>query len=110
MRSCSTYRPGLVGSPLRITVSIPVAPEVPAPAARAAGHGTSLGLIVALPPCAYPGPATSATSPAARRNRFTVNENVGITSLLKACRRVPDSSWELRADAQRNYSRDSCLR
>src|SRR5437762_8494403 len=48
-RSARTYMPGLVGSPLRTTVWMPLTPDVPAPPAAAAGHGISSSLIVAGP-------------------------------------------------------------
>ena len=41
--------PGLVGSPLRTTAWMPLAPDVPAPPAAAAGHGMSSSLSVAGP-------------------------------------------------------------
>src|SRR5712691_6035873 len=80
-RSARTYIPGLVGSPLRTTVWIPLTPDVPAPPAAAAGHGISSSLIVAGPLSRAWAPnvvIVAATSVAASRHCRTTREKLRI--------------------------------
>src|SRR5438034_7662306 len=78
-RSARTYIPGLVGSPLRTTVWMPLTPDVPAPPAAAAGHGMSASFIVAGPlnrACAPDVVTAAATSVAASRHCRTTREKL----------------------------------
>src|SRR3954451_1077023 len=83
-RSASTYSPGLLGSPLRTTVSIPLTPDVPAPPAEADGQGISSSLTVAGPlsrACAPVLAAAAATSVAAITPYRTRGEKVVMDKL-----------------------------